>query len=146
MRQWIEKNDEGSWRVSSVYRSDEDPTSNPQRSRGRQCRPGGGGENGTHSVDGRVIAVFPIPRHEKIGNLNKGIAFNQFTLLLLLWLLLLCVYTCICVHLYIPQHVCGDQRATCWSQFFSSTVWVLGFSTQVSALMVRSFIYKLAQR
>lgn len=46
-----------SWRVSSVCRSDEDPTRNLQRSRGCQCRPGDGRENGTHSADRRVIAL-----------------------------------------------------------------------------------------
>lgn len=52
---------------------------------------------------------------------------------------LLSLWICMCVHK--PQCMCGGQETTCWSQVFSSTLWVLGNRTQLWRQVSESFCW-----
>lgn len=66
--------------------------------------------------------------HGKLSNFLLKITFY----LLSLWI-------CMCVHK--PQCMCGGQETTCWSQVFSSTLWVLGNRTQLWRQTSESFCW-----
>lgn len=48
---------------------------------------------------------------------------------------LLCVYMC----MYVPQHTYEGQRTSFRSQFFASTMWVLGLELGLSGLLTSTF-------
>lgn len=51
----------------------------------------------------------------------------------------MCVYVCI----HLSWHTYGSQRATCWSQFSPSAMWVLGIQLESSGLAQVSFCIEL---